>query len=234
MISIITPVLNFDSNLKNLYQSIIKQHNLNQFEWIIIKESKYLFKKKKFKLKEKLNLIILYINKKNIYSAINAGIQNSNYQYYITIGQDDIFTNNIFQIFLNNINTSINMYIYKTTLKYSAPIALNKKKFFENILYETNHSGGIILEKKIHDNIGYYNENYKIASDQLILKKSLNTFNYLKFIDQSAIIGGEGVTNKNKKLSIIENFKIDVSLKNVNLIDIFFFIFRYIKFSLFK
>ena len=96
MISIITPVLFFDNNLKNLYVSIINQTRLECFEWIIIKESKKVYKRKDFVLKRSLKLVILYSNKKKIYSAINIGIKYSKFEYYIVIGQDDTFNRNIF------------------------------------------------------------------------------------------------------------------------------------------
>lgn len=234
MISIITPVLNFDNSLKDLYKSIINQSYLEQFEWILIKESNYVYKRKEFVIKKKLKLVIIYSNKKNLYHAINKGIRDSTREYYIVIGQDDIFENGIFKIFLHNLSNHSDMHVYKTVLKYSAPIPLDNKKYFDNILYETNHSGGIIFAKKTHNLLGYYDENYKIASDQLFIKQLLKKLSYKKYHEKSAIIGNSGITSMNKKLSLIENFKVDINLNNVYLLDYFYFLYRYIKFTFFK
>ena len=236
MISIITPVLKFDRSIKELYQSITRQSDLSYVEWIIVYESNVKFKQKTFKLKKSLKLLIIYSNKNNIYEALNSGIIASSYPYYITIGQDDYFENDTFEFFKKSIlnNNEYSLFVFRTT-HINTETKINSKIFFNKLLYESNHSGGLLIKKEIHNKIGLYDTNFKIASDQLFIKKFLKLeYKYKKYLKTSARIGKSGITSKNKKLSLLENFIIDMKLKKVNLYTLIKFCVLYIKFTFLK
>ena len=165
----------------------------------------------------------------------NLGIKNMVSNYYIVMGQDNIFTKNGIDIFLNLKNYNFDFLLFKTLNKNIPDTKLDLKKFFDNFMYQTNHSGGMIIKKDAHYKIGFYDENYKIASDQLFIKQSLiNNLTFKKHTDIISIIGYPGISSINKKLCLIENFQIDRKLKNLSIVEVLYFIYRYIKFTIFR
>lgn len=235
MLSIITPVLNFQKSIKNLYFSIIKYNRNEDIEWIIIKESSDTFSAKRFNFSNKLKLIILYTNKKNLYAAINLGIKSMVSKYYIVMGQDDIFYKKGINSFFDTENQNFDFLIFRAISQNNINDKLNRKKFFNHFMYQTNHSGGMFIKREAHNKIGFYEENFKIASDQYFLKQSLlKNLTYKKHEDIISKVGYPGISSLSKKLCLIENFQIDLKLKNLSIVEIIYFIYRYIKFTIFK
>ena len=101
MITVFTPTYNRKKELKQLYNSLLKQ-NYKDFEWLIVDDgSKDDTKNYIDKIKKEKKIIINYIYKENggKQSAYNFGLKHSKGNIFLCIDSDDILkTNILFQI----------------------------------------------------------------------------------------------------------------------------------------
>lgn len=97
MITIFTPSYNRKIELKNLYNSLLKQKNVD-FEWVIVDDGssdgtdKYIAKLKKEK---KININYIYKDNGGKQSAYNLGLKNAKGEIFLCIDSDDILMENV-------------------------------------------------------------------------------------------------------------------------------------------
>ena len=97
MITVFTPSYNREKELKDLYNSLIKQKNTN-FEWLIVDDgSKDNTKKMIDELKKENKININYVYKENggKQSAYNKGLDEAKGDIFLCIDSDDILMDNV-------------------------------------------------------------------------------------------------------------------------------------------
>lgn len=238
-ISILTPCLNPEKqNFIDLASSIAIQSNLN-YEWLILDGgSNYYLKKFIREYCTKLNLDIKFINlpESSIYSALNYGIRNCKYDYYLTMGCDDKLDKdafkNLFNLFPENIDFAIANVVKGSKIMKSHKNHPKLINLYGATKLITNHSVGCIIRKSLHYDLGFYSTSYKYLSDSEFLIKAYfkkYNFKYLNFVIGE--VGNEGVTSRKRLNCIIEHYRIIKKLKPIILFDEIFFILRILKFK---
>lgn len=212
-ISIITIVLNGESLIEETIQSVILQKNVD-LEYIIIdggstdgtlnKISKY---------QDRIDLVISEPDK-GIYHAINKGIHLAKYPYVGLIHCGDCY------------RTDALSKVYKTFNRTNADVIYGdieiKEEKYEDFIVSTYLADHKYLKNKmsifhpstfvklsVYKNFGVYNTEYKSAADyEFFLKLFLQNaiFVHLPFV--LATFRSDGISSKNIKLSIKENYKI--------------------------
>jgi glycosyltransferase involved in cell wall biosynthesis len=248
-ISIITVTFNCQNTISKTIESVISQTYKN-FEYIVIDGNSN--DNTKNIINEYKDNISTYIseNDNGIYDAINKGIRLAKGEFIVILHSGDIFYNkltiehsineiqNYFNtdIFFSNILFIDNIENKKTLRKYSS-------KYFKPFMFRFGfmpaHTSTII-RKKCFEDIGFYNIDYKIASDfdllfNFIYLNNLN-FKYIDMYFTYMTIGG--ISTSGFKSMIRINNEILQSLKSHNVysnkIFIYFKYFFKIKSYIFR
>ena len=226
-LSIITPILKIDRNFKKLLTSILKLKGRN-FNFIVIAKFDLIKDLKKMVKKRNFIHIINEVQPKGVYHAFNLAIK-SKYcnDFYMVLGQDDFIIN---KFLIQEVEKEINIRNDKIadifTLNVISNIFYKKKipsfkrysrsrNFFRNMSYFfSNHCGGMIIKKKLHNKYGYYNENYRIASDYHFLRKVKKKIFIKKTKILSARLGENGISSREILLSLFERYLIDIKFSS--------------------
>ena len=237
-ITLLTPCLNPNINqFRKLYNSISKQKVFPD-KWIIIdggssEEILSTISNQIKKINKELNVTILNRPGTSIYSAINIGIKFCETKYYMVIGCDDFLINESINYIKSNIKSSDDIIV--CGIVKSNKLCFAKKHRYKFISFNgatkiiTNHSGGTIIKKLIHEEIGYYDERYIILADaKFIIACYLKKYNfkYLKRI--ASEIGIHGISNKKNRLAYLELFRILEEMNFNRFINLLFLNFRLI------
>jgi hypothetical protein len=112
------------------------------------------------------------------------------------------------------------LFIKKKILSYETESPI--RALFRNMNYFfSNHSGGMIIKKKLHNKYGYYDEKFRIASDYDFLRKVKNKIFIKKTKILSARLGVNGISQQFLP-SLFERYLID--LKYYRKFNIFLFL----------
>lgn len=216
--SIITPIIERDllkPQFDFLIKSINKQKVGKNTEWLLVGDysSSLIFKKKKKNIRIKSRFLI---KRGNIYQALNYGIKSLKTNFYLFIGADDFFFKKSFKI-LNDatkeaIKKKFSIIIFRSVVK-------NSIGFFWGGF---NLSGGIIINKIIHEKFGFFSEHYNICSDlDFFYRLDKNNFekkNKVHIIKKRICkIGKKGISSKYVE-AILEKIDIEIKFKKNNLL----------------
>jgi glycosyltransferase involved in cell wall biosynthesis len=242
-LSIITPILKIDRNFKKLLTSILKLEGRN-FNFIVVAKYDLIKDLKELVRKKNFIHIINEVQPKGLYRAFNLALK-SKYcnDFYMVLGQDDLIINkSLIQEVEKEINISDDKIADIFTLNVISNIIYKQKipsfkreshirNFFRNMNYFfSNHCGGMIIKKKLHNKYGYYNENYRIASDYNFLRKVKNKIFIKRTKILSARLGENGISSKEILLSLFERYLIDLKFSS----KFNMFVFLKFFFSLYK
>jgi glycosyltransferase involved in cell wall biosynthesis len=187
-ISFITVTKNSEKTLNRCIKSVKNQKRRN-FEHLII-DGKSTDKTIDI-IKNNQKYINIAISKKdkNMWEAINLGIKNSNGQVICIVNSDDVLYKNASKI--------IESYFKKNSIDYLLG-SVKKKKIYkgfrpDKINYKFNifpsHSLGLVVKKKLHDEIGYYNTNLRFCADYDFLYKIVKKNYKWKATKKSEVLG---------------------------------------------
>ena len=239
-ISIITVTFNCQNTISKTIESVISQTYKN-LEYIVIDgNSNDNTKNIINKYKENITTFISE-NDNGIYDALNKGIKLAKGEFIVILHSGDIFYNkSTIEHSINEIGNYINTDIFFSNILFIDNIE-NKRilrkyssKYFKPYMFRFGfmpaHTS-VIIRKKCFEDIGYYNIEYKIASDFDLLFNFmyLNKIKY-KYIDMYftyMTIGG--ISTSGFKSMIKINNEILHSLKSHNVYSNKVFIyFKYI------
>lgn len=231
-LSIITINFNNSVGLKKTIESIVNQ-TYKDFEYIIIDGGS---------LDESINVIKGYKNSvthwlsendKGVYDAMNKGIKIATGEYLLMLNSGDYLTSNdVLEKVLTNSSTINHDILYGNVVWEEK--GLFTEGSFPNTLtfnYFRHHSLGhqaTFVKKEVHNIVGFYDTNLKIASDWKFFILSICKFNitYRHIDTPIAVCGRDGMSCDPKNLQLIieernnvfdENFK--AFLSDYNLLD---------------
>jgi len=223
-ISFITVTKNSEKTLNRCIKSVKNQKRRN-FEHLII-DGKSTDKTIDI-IKNNQKYINIAISKKdkNMWEAINLGIKNSNGQVICIVNSDDVLYKNASKI--------IESYFKKNSIDYLLG-SVKKKKIYkgfrpDKINYKFNifpsHSLGLIVKKKIHYEIGFYNTNFRFCADYDFLYKIVKKNYRWKATKKNEVLGKFYKYGMSESLNIFEKiyYESKIRLNNEqNIIYVFF------------
>ena len=222
-ITVISILYDFQSSCIDSYNSLYAQKNIN-FEHLLIYK-KLAADKKKILINKFPNIRLIQENVEqfqNKFTALNQGIRESaNEVIFIQHADDNLIDRNYLYNALKKINSGYDIVFsdinlirkdQKIVRKWVTPKNFNKFSF-----YNIPPHISLVYKKNIHDQIGYYNLKYPIASDFDFMIRLINHENFkfykLNTISINMLLGGDSTKYKN----LIKVFKEDYRIfKNNN------------------
>lgn len=186
------------------------------------------------------NLKIIKGQKDGIYSSFNFAIKHVYTSHYLIIGDDDNYIGNKSDFDLINNIIDENSILFLPVKKGRKVYSYFKKENWEKLMigHFPSHSGGLIIPKKAHDVVGFYDtQKFKLLSDSLFIRKVINSkqFQEIYFDKVFFNIGLNGASSNFKK-SLFELYKLRNTLATTtklnNLFNYYFLNLKFIFFNL--
>lgn len=209
-ITIITVCFNSGKTIEDTIKSVLKQ-TYNNYEYLIIdggSSDNTLDIIKSYE--DKFNGKLKYISEKDngIFDAMNKGIKLSTGDIIGFINADDMLKDkDVFNKVINNIYDGV----------YSDTLMMDKEMYkpVRNFISGKNKKNGIFhpahpslyLKKKVYDEIGLYNINYKIAADLDLMLRVINNNYKLNYVKDYFVLMRVGGTSTNGLKGYYKNFK---------------------------
>tara|TARA_Y100000996_G_C22547191_1_gene652268 strand:- start:1269 stop:2054 length:786 start_codon:yes stop_codon:yes gene_type:complete len=197
--SVITVVKNSENLIKKTITSIQNQ-KFKSFEYIIIDGLSSDNSIKKI-LNNKKSITHLLSEKDNgIYFAMNKGIKLAKGKVIVFVNAGDELTKNALAIIERKFKSSPKIdFVFGTVRRhYTKAIILkhgfNPKRLLYNFDFATSHSTGFYLKRKILNQLGGFNTNYKCSSDYDL---------YYKILIKKKLIGAD--TKRNQLIGIVKS-----------------------------
>lgn len=211
-ISIITICFNSEKTIEDTIKSVLNQTYTN-YEYLIIDglskdNTLNIIKSYEKKFKGKLK----YISEKDkgLYDAFNKGIKLASGDIIGIINSDDILNGkDVFKKIIDNIGNNDGIYsdvlLLDENLKNPIRnfISGNPKK---NGIFHPAHPT-LYLRKKVYEEIGEYNINYKIAADLDLMLRVINNDYKLKYVKDYFVLMRAGGISTNGLKGYYKNFK---------------------------
>ena len=236
LLSIITVVKNNSEEISKTLESINNQ-KFSDFEYIIIDSNSddgTSEKIKNFNFNKKLK----YLREKDngIYQGLNKGIKISKGKFIGVLHSGDIFhSDNTLQSIVSQFNDNDIIFgdvafFKKLKINRIWRFRQNDKRFINP--FKVAHTS-LFIKKKLFDNIGNYNENFKISSDfdfLLRIKREKLKYAYIPSVIIFMKSGGKSYSLNNFFFKMKEDFKI--LFNYFNLLFLTYYIYKiFIKIS---
>lgn len=162
--SVITVTKNSQLKLERCINSVFDQ-SFRDYEHIIVDgesdpETIELIKKNSGKID-----LAISEKDKNLWEAINKGIKISNGEIICILNSDDFFYKDALKIAYDYFARNDIDYLFGSVLKAKVYHNFYPKKIFYKFNIFPSHSVGFFVKKKIHDELGLYNENLDYCAD---------------------------------------------------------------------
>ena len=171
-ISIITATYNSGIYLPKLIDSLHKQTD-QDFEWVVADGNSNDNTIELLKMASKsLNIIVSSESDFGIYDAMNRALKISTGKYYIVIGSDDYFYENMIKDFKSEIlKSKADMIVARVdTERGELKIHEGKSWLYGARAYTTAHSVGTLFRRSLHEDFGFYSNKISITADSLFIK----------------------------------------------------------------
>lgn len=211
-ISIITVCFNSEKTIEDTIKSVLKQ-NYDNYEYLIIdggsKDNTINIVKS---YEKKFNGKLKYISEKDkgLYDAFNKGIKLASGDIIGFINSDDILrSNDVFNKVVNNIENYDGVYadVLLMDENFNIPVRnFISGKPKKNGIFHPAHPS-LYLRKKVYDEIGGYNINYKIAADLDLMLRVINNDYKLNYVKDYFVLMRTGGVSTNGLKGYYKNFK---------------------------
>jgi glycosyltransferase involved in cell wall biosynthesis len=179
-----------------------KENNSHKINMIIVdgQSTDNTFHNLKAEFKD-LDYVSLFRKKCSLYEGLNFAIKNVVTPYYLVLGIDDHL--------INDIPTSVECFLEREIPLISAPVFFgnNIRLPKSNVWWRriqgwfkiiSNHSGGCLIKKSIHDELGYYNCANGVLADGHIIQSLLIQKGYACVSCEPFVrVGDNGVSANN-------------------------------------
>ncbi len=230
-ITIITATINAGNYIGGLIESLDKQSSKN-FEWIVMDGGS---------IDNTVDLVkcssvpyrLIVGTDFGIYDAINKAIKLAKTKYYLIVGADDRLYVNAVEKFLNalEVNGGFDLYAAHWVEINKIQKPKNGKSYKHGMRSISScHSVALLINKEMHDFIGYYSKEFPVCADYNFICKALFDYNYkqkvLNFI--AGEYATEGYSAKRYLSYIFEIYQIKIRYYN-NFIQKIILIYRLFK-----
>jgi len=163
-----------------------------------------------------------------IYDAFNKGIRLVTTQYYMIIGSDDCLTDNASEIIKNSLDA------FKKEIIFFSVGQRKKVRPWMSFLGAGNmvpgHSCGMIIDKSVHDKIGFYDTNFKISGDALFIKEIFRRRISWVFVKkQIGNFSSSGISNTKVFETLAENFRVQLLTEKFKFLQFFLYLLKLVK-----
>ena len=209
-ISIITVCFNSSKTIEHTIRSVLNQTYTN-YEYLIIDGGSSdntldIIKSYEKKFKGKLK----YISEKDkgIYDAFNKGIRMASGDIIGFINSDDVLNGkDVFNKVVNNISDGVYADVLLMDENFNIPVRnFISGKPKKNGIFHPAHPS-LYLRKKVYDEIGGYNINYKIAADLDLMLRVINNDYKLNYVKDYFVLMRTGGVSTNGLKGYYKNFK---------------------------
>lgn len=230
-LSIITPTYNSAIRLAGLVDSLRSQSDKN-FEWVVVDGAS---RDSTLEMLGQIYDIKLVIDSRpdfGIYDAINRGIQISNGNYYVVVGDDDLLYNNAVSV-LRGIILKDNYDIISAGVIYNGKVLCKKKSpswLSGQASYISAHSVATVFNKNLHSIHGYYSKHFPIAADQLFVMSAIEA-GCSNFVSDEVVgeLGSSGVSSVDRFGNATEVFRVQIVMGRSFIIQFFLLIIRLLR-----
>jgi len=230
-ISVLTATYNAAAQLPHLIESLRSQTD-RDFEWIVVDGAST--DGTVDLLKSAYDLVIHWISEPDfgIYHALNKGLALAHGDYYLVVGSDDVLDPGAIERYRQAAATTQADII-------SAPVWADRRLMVprrppswlrSGPPLVSGHSGGALIRKDLHRELGPYSRQYPIAADTLFLLRALRAGKRFSYIDQPAgSFGTGGVSGSDVLGALSESFRANVEVRGAWPLHFAFFILRVLK-----
>lgn len=238
-ISIITVCKNDKNRIEKTIESVINQDYEN-IEFIIIDGNSTDGTTEI--IKKYLDKISIFVSEPDtgVYDAMNKGIKYSTGDYLFFLNAGDYFYDNnvLSRIFTRGYNEDLiygNIFLYRRSKPFFIKLMPTRISNYFMLTDMISHQA-IFFTRKVFDELGLYNEKYKISADyDIILKSFKKGFTYRKVKEIISIVEFEGINSKRENIRQRENERkqVQAEIYKLNLFQKFMVIFYilFIKYS---
>ena len=190
-ISIITAAYNAENHIHHLIESLRQQIDPN-FEWVVVDGLSTDNTLEILKQVDDLNIKIISEADFGIYDALNKGIKACSGEFYLVAGADDVFYPNALRDYKAAIEDGVDM----VTANVRAGDKILKPKNgpswrFAQFRWVSAHALGLLINKRLHSQQGFYSNKFPIAADQLFIKKCC--INHAEVKQINMVVGSFGI-----------------------------------------
>ena len=188
------------------------------------------------------NLKVITGQKNGIYAAFNRAIKEVETSHYLIIGDDDNYIGSKSNLDAINKIIDADTVLYLPVKKGGRVYSYFKKEKWEKhiIGHFPSHSGGLVIPKKAHDFLGFYDtDKFKLLSDSVFMRKLVNSNKFVElYMDKAFFNIGLNGASSNFRKSLLELYKVRIFLntttKYKNIINYVLLNLKFIGFSLFS
>lgn len=233
-ISVISACLNEESRIGRLMDSLDSQTDKN-FSWVVADGGSTDGTVQKIKQFESRFPHLLLDSEPDggIYSGLNRALRMSKADYYLVMGADDFLHPTAIENFRRVISQ------VETDLVV-APVLVNGRRVgskWPHLLWLHGasalvpaHSVGTLINRKVHDKHGLYDESFRIYADGYIMLKLLRSECSISRINvPSGEFSMKGVSNSSQFVSFSEHFRAQVLTGSNYALQLFLFCLRLLK-----
>jgi glycosyltransferase involved in cell wall biosynthesis len=233
-ISVLTATLNAADTVGGLISSLEEQTDQN-FQWVIAdggstdgtleKVSNSAFSLRDVVVDSRVDT--------GFFSALNRAIRLADCDYYLVVGADDTLTADAIEKFRHSLLATKPDIFSADVISGSRRVSHRNPRWLW--LYGPSavvscHSVGTIFRKDLHEELGFYDETYRIYGDSHFILKALRSG---VSVERGDFVVGEfsleGMSNNNHLVSFTEHFRAQVECGSSFFLQAALFIMRVVK-----
>lgn len=233
-ISVLTAALNAANTVAGLISSLEKQSD-QDFQWVIADggSTDGTLEKVSGPAVSLGNVVVDSKVDTGLYSGLNRAIRLADCDYYLVVGADDTLAPDAIENFRHSLLAT------KPDIFSAAVISggrrLTRKSPRWLWLYGapakvSSHSVGTIFRKSLHEELGFYDETYRIYADGHFMLRALHSG---ASVERGDFVAGEfslqGMSNNNHLVSFTEQFRAQVECGSSFFLQAALFLMRVVK-----
>ena len=213
--SVITVTKNCHSTLEKCINSVNNQ-SFRNYEHIVIDGKSNLKTINLIKKNLKKIDIALSEKDKNLWDAINKGINLSSGKVICILNSDDFFYKDALQIAYNYFSKNKIDYFFGSVQKAKIYHNFYPEKIFYKFNVFPSHSVGFFIKKKVHDELGLYNVNLDYCADYYLIFRLIRNKKKFMCSKIDEVIGEFSSGGISAKINIFRKiyFESQVRIKN--------------------
>lgn len=231
-ISIITATFNEKRNLPGLIASLRAQEDKN-FEWIVADGGSTDGSLEILRQVNDLDIVIDSRPDFGLYDALNRAVKMCSHDYYLVLGADDILYADGVRNYRKSLKSE-SLCVVIGSVRVNGRI---RSGFFPDKGWlgaghvVTEHSVGMLINKRLHEAVGFYSNEYRQCADAYFIKKIMRN----KMADIYALdavvgeFGVKGVSNTNVARGLCEGLLVQLETEKNKPLQLLLFIMRILK-----